>query len=231
MDFSVLFEPANLQLYAEGVFTTLWLLLAAISAGLLLSIPAAVWRVSRQRWLAWPVAAYTYVVRGTPMLLQLYLIYYGLAQFDAVRDSAAWGALSSAGFCAALALTLNTVAYTTEMLAGALRATAPGEIEAAHSVGMSRMQMLRRIVLPSALRRSLPAYGNEVIMMLHATSLASTVTLLDLTAAADRLYANYYLPFEPFIAAALVYIALTFGLTRLFKAAERRWLAHLQARG
>jgi arginine/ornithine transport system permease protein len=173
---------------------------------------------------------FTYVIRGTPMLVQLFLLYYGLAQFEAVRASALWPWLSSAWFCAVAAFSINTCAYTTEIIAGAMRALPHGEIEAARSLGMSRITLLRRILLPAALRRSLPAYGNEVIMMLHGTSLASVVTLLDLTGVARQVNSTYYLPFEAFGAAALVYVAITLLLVAAFHAAERRWLLPMRAR-
>lgn len=230
MDFGILWEADNYRLYLDGILVTLKLLLLSVSVGLVLSIGLAVLRVSKNRMVSGPVWLFTYVIRGTPALLQLYLIYYGLSQFDWIRASFAWSYLQDATFCAWLAFVLNTTAYTTEMLAGAIRTMPHGEIEAAKSVGMGKWLTLRRIVLPSALRRSLPPYSNEVIMMLHTTSLASTVTLLDVTAAADRLYSTYYMPFEPFIAAAAIYLILTFTLVRLFRLAENRWLAYLQPR-
>jgi arginine/ornithine transport system permease protein len=220
----------NLPLYGQGLLTTFGLLLASLACGGLCALPLAVLRAAPQRWLWWPVWAGTYVIRGTPLLVQLFLLYYGLAQFEAVRASVAWPLLSSAWFCAVLALAVNTCAYTTEILAGAIRATSAGEVEAARSLGMGRLQLMRRIVLPSALRRSLPAYGNEVILMLHATSLASVVTLLDLTGAARELNSRHYLPFEAFLTAAAFYLVLSLALVALFQRAERRWLAHLQAR-
>jgi arginine/ornithine transport system permease protein len=164
------------------------------------------------------------VIRGTPMLVQLFLIYYGLAQFE-VRESFLWPWLSSATFCACLAFAINTSAYTAEIIAGSLKATPNGEIEAAKAMGMSRFKMYRRILLPSALRRALPQYSNEVIMMLQTTSLASIVTLIDITGAARTVNAQYYLPFEAYITAGVFYLCLTFILVRLFKMAERRWLA------
>lgn len=220
----------SLPLYLEGLWTTLQLLALALVFGLAAALPLALARASRRRWLALPVWGFTYVVRGTPLLVQLFLIYYGLAQFEAVRASALWPWLADAWFCAVLAFAINTCAYTTEIIAGAMRTLPPGEIEAARSLGFSPWQVLRRIVLPSALRRSLPAYSNEAIMMLHGTSLASVVTLLDLTGAAREVNSRHFLPFEAFITAALFYLALTFILVALFRAAETRWLAHLQAR-
>ncbi len=218
----------SLPNYLHGLVTTVELLALSLGFGLAGAIPLAVARASNVRWLSAPVWAFTFVIRGTPMLVQLFLVYYGLAQFEAVRASVLWPWLSSAWFCAVLAFAVNTCAYTTEIIAGALRALPAGELEAARSLGMSRSQVVRRILLPSALRRSLPAYGNEAIMMLHGTSLASIVTLLDLTGAARELNSRFYLPFEAFITAALFYLALTFVLVALFRRAEHRWLAHLR---
>ena len=220
----------SLPLYLQGLWTTLQLLALALAFGMAAALPLAVARASRRRWLALPVWGFTYVVRGTPLLVQLFLIYYGLAQFEAVRASVLWPWLADAWFCAVLAFAINTCAYTTEIIAGAMRTLPAGEIEAARSLGFSPWQVLRRIVLPSALRRSLPAYSNEAIMMLHGTSLASVVTLLDLTGAAREVNSRHFLPFEAFVTAALFYLALTFILVALFRAAEARWLAHLQAR-
>lgn len=217
-------------LYLSGMGTTLELLAISLALGLASALPLAVLRTQPQRWLAGPVWLFTYVMRGTPLLAQLFLLYYGLAQFGWVRESIAWSWLSSPWFCACLSFALNTCAYTTEIFAGALRATPAGEIEAARALGLSRLQVLRRIRLPSALRRSIPTYGNEVIFMLHGTSLASTVTLLDLTGAGREMYSRFYLPFEAFGFAALLYLAISMLLIGLFKLAERRWLAHLRPR-
>ncbi|WP_400564194.1 ABC transporter permease [Pseudomonas aeruginosa] len=227
-DFSVIWD--SLPLYFDGLLVTLKLLSISLLIGLLLAVPLALMRVSRQPLVNFPAWLYTYVIRGTPMLVQLFLIYYGLAQFDAVRESALWPWLSNASFCACLAFAINTSAYTAEILAGSLKATPHGEIEAAKAMGMSRLKMYRRILLPSALRRALPQYSNEVIMMLQTTSLASIVTLVDITGAARTVYSQYYLPFEAFITAGLFYLCLTFILVRLFKLAELRWLAYLAPR-
>jgi arginine/ornithine transport system permease protein len=220
----------SLPMYAEGLLLTVELLAVSLAAGLAAAIPLAMARASRHRLLAFPVAAFTYVIRGTPLLVQLFLLYYGLAQFEAVRESVLWQFLQSAWFCAAASFAINTCAYTTEMLAGAILATPAGEVEAARSLGMTRATAMRRILLPSALRRMLPAYSNEAIMMLQGTSLASVVTLLDLTGAAREMNSRYYLPFEAFLTAAAFYLALTFALVGLFHLAEKRWLAFLAPR-
>lgn len=227
-DFSVIWD--SLPLYFGGVLVTLKILLISLACGLAVAIPLGLMRVSKSPWVNFPAWLYTYVIRGTPMLVQLFLIYYGLAQFEAVRDSFMWPYLSSATFCACLAFAINTSAYSAEILAGSLKSTPHGEIEAAKAMGMSRSKLYRRILLPSALRRALPQYSNEVIMMLHTTSLVSIVTLVDITGAARTVSAQYYLPFEAFITAGLFYLCLTFILVRLFKLAERRWLAYLAPR-
>lgn len=235
MNFAVLLEAQNLALFGQGLLTTLTLLLTSLAAGSLLALLLALlltgpWALARAL-----VGAYTYVLRGTPLLIQVYLIYYGLGQLEWIQ--ARWDTLwpwthfKDPFFCALLAFALNTAAYTAEMLAGAIRDTSAGEIEAAQSFGMSRSQLMRRVVLPSALRRTLPAYSNEVVMMLHATSLASAVpSLMDVTAAASSIYAQYYMPFEAYLAAALLYLLVSFGLIGLFQLAERRFLAHLAPR-
>ncbi|WP_415755285.1 ABC transporter permease [Pseudomonas leptonychotis] len=227
-DYNVIWD--SLPLYLGGVLVTLKILLISLAAGLALAIPLGLMRVSKSPLVNFPAWLYTYVIRGTPMLVQLFLIYYGLAQFEAVRDSVLWPYFSSATFCACLAFAINTSAYSAEILAGSLKATPHGEIEAAKAMGMSRSKLYRRILLPSALRRALPQYSNEVIMMLHTTSLASIVTLIDITGAARTVSSRYYLPFEAFITAGLFYLCLTFILVRLFKLAERRWLAYLAPR-
>ena len=228
MDFDAVRD--SLPSYLHGALITLELTLAALAIGMLLALPLAVLRGWPSRWVAGPVWAFTYVIRGTPLLVQLFLVYYGLAQFDAVKQSVLWPWLSSAWFCAIAAFSVNTCAYTIEILHGAMRAVPAGEIEAARAMGMSRGVLLRRVVLPAAFRRMLPAYGNEAILMLQATSLASTVTLMDITGAARTMNSTYYLPFEAFLTAAALYLVLTTMLVGLFHAAERRWLMPWQTR-
>jgi len=169
------------------------------------------------------------------MLVQLLLIYYGLGQFQWVQaqwdaGNPFWLLFREPYFCALLAFGLNTCAYTTEIITGSIRNVPHGEIEAAKAVGMSRFVMLRRIVLPSALRRAIPAYSNEVILMLQGSSIASAVTLVDITGAARNVYSQHFAPFEAFIFAGLIYMVLTFALVGLFQLAERHWLSHLRAR-
>ena len=228
MDFDAIRQ--SLPSYAGGALLTIELTAAALGIGMLFALPLSLLRGWPSRWVSGPVWAFTYVIRGTPLLVQLYLIYYGLGQFEAIRASFAWPWLREASFCAIAAFSINTCAYTIEILHGAMRAVPAGEIEAARAMGMTRRVMLRRVVLPAAFRRMLPAYGNEVIFMLQATALASTVTLMDITGAAGELNSRFYLPFEAFLTAAVIYLAITMGLVGLFHAAERRWLMPWQAR-
>ena len=225
MEFALIAE--SLPQYLAGTWVTMKLLALALLIGGLAALPLAMLRSLPSPWASRPVWLFTYVIRGTPLLVQLFLLYYGLAQFEAVRNSVAWPWLSSAWFCAVAAFAINTCAYTTEILHGAMKAVPSGEVEAAKALGMTRWVMLRRVVLPSAFRRSLPAYGNEVVLMLHGTSLASVVTLLDLTGAAREFNSTHYLPFEAFLTAAVFYLAITVVLVGGFRAAERRWVKPL----
>lgn len=229
MDFSIIVD--NLDLYLDGLWLTTQLVFIALVIGLCLAVPLAIAANSRHWLLSVPVFCYSYFFRGTPLLVQMFLLYYGAGQFPAVRDSVLWPALSQPYWCALIAFTLNTAAYTTEILRGAIKSIPKGEIEAAQACGMSHALTLRRIILPSAFRRALPAYGNEVIFMLHGSAIASVITLVDLTGAARIINSRYYSPYEAFITAALFYMVLTFIIVGLFKLLEKRWFAHLKPMG
>ena len=226
MDWKIILD--SLPLYVDGIRTTLVLLVISLASSFLLAVPLAIARVLANQWISRPVWLYTYVLRGTPLLVQLFIIYHGLAQFEAVRESMAWVLLKNAWFCAWLAFTLNSTAYTTEIFAGALKATTVGEIEAARSYGLGGFKLYSRILLPSALRRALPQYSNEVVGLMHATAIASTVTLVDITRVARDVNATHLLVTESFGVAALIYFLLTFTLVGIFKLLERRFLRHLR---
>lgn len=226
IDWALIIE--SLPAYWRALQVSLLLMFICISASFVLSVPLAIARVSPNPWLSKPVFLYTYVMRGTPLLVQLYMIYFGLAQFEWLRESAAWPLFRNAWFCAWLAFALNSTAYTTEILAGALRQTPSGELEAARSLGMSTSKIYRRILLPSAIRRALPQYGNELVMVMHATSIASAVTIVELTRTARDVYYNNLAPLEAFGLVAVFYFAITFTLVGLVKLLERRFLKHLQ---
>ncbi|QCR35468.1 ABC transporter permease [Nissabacter sp. SGAir0207] len=215
-----------------GLAITLWLLVSSVVMGGLLAIPMAVGRVSPLRWVRLPIWFYTYVFRGTPLYVQLLVFYSGMYSLEIVRGSDFLNAFFRSGLnCTVLALTLNTCAYTTEIFAGAIRAVPHGEIEAANAYGFSRFKLYRCIILPSALRSALPAYSNEVILMLHSTALAFTATVPDILKIARDINAATYQPFYAFGIAAVIYLLISFVLIGLFRRAERRWLAHVRPGG
>ncbi|ENM3808972.1 ABC transporter permease [Vibrio cholerae] len=224
MDFSLIID--SVPIYLSGLWTTVWLVSLSLVIGLLCAIPLAIARNSKQKWFSLPAWGYIYFLRGTPLLVQLYLIYYGMDQWFPVKDTL-W---EHAWFCALVAFILNTSAYTAEIIRGAINGLPKGEVEAAKAYGMSRFQTYQRIILPSALRRSLPAYSNEVIFMLHGSAVAGIVTIMDLTGAARLVNSRYYAPFEAFLSAGLFYMALTFIILWCFKQAEQRFLAYLKPR-
>jgi len=214
--------------FIHGWCVTLALLVTCLASGFVLAVPLSVMRSSRRPWLSSPVWLFGYLLRGTPLLVQLLVVYAGLAQFESIRHSVVWPLLREAWFCAWLTFTLNTSAYTTEIFAGALRVTPWGEIEAARAVGMSALQRARHVLIPAALRRALPQYGNEVIGVLHATAIASAVSLVDLTRVARDLYTTTLLPIEAFGTAAAFYFVTTFMIVFALRLAEGRWLRHLR---
>lgn len=229
MDFTPIFE--NFHLYLDGLVVTVQLVFWALAAGLALAIPLAILRMSSNPLANGPVWAFTYFFRGTPLLVQMFLLYYGLGQMQFMIElSQSLTFLKDAYWYALIAFTLNTCAYTTEIIRGAIAGTPYGEIEAARACGMSPLQTYRRVILPSAFRRALPAYSNEVIFMLHGSALASVITIIDLTGAARIVASRYYNPFEAFIAVGVLYFCITFALVGGFKLLEQHWFAHLRPR-
>lgn len=211
-----------------GVPLTLQLAIASFVLGGLLAVPLALARMSNSAFASWPARVYVIVFRGTPLLLQLFLIYYGLAQFDAIRQSFLWAYFRDPYFCAILALTLNMAAYASEAVRGGLMSIPPGQIEAARACGMSPLLIARRIVLPLAFRQSLPAFGNELIIMLKSTSLASIIAIMEVTGLASRIMSETYRIVETLLAAGAIYLAMTFICTRLVHSLEI-WLSpHLR---
>ncbi len=228
MDFQVIID--NLPLYFQGLRITIVLVIASLILGLCLAIPIALMATSKHKWISALPKAYIYFFRGTPLLVQMFMIYHGMGQFAVVRESFLWVIFQEAWACALVAFALNTAGYTGEILRGTIEQTPYGEVEAAKSVGMSNALIYRRIILPSTFRRALPAYGNEVIFMLHGSSLAGLITIVDLFGAAKIVNARNFVPFESFIAAGLFYLALTFLIVWGFKKAEYYWHAYLRPR-
>ncbi|MGB0466889.1 MAG: ABC transporter permease [Pontibacterium sp.] len=207
----------------DGAWLTLELVLFSGIMGLTLAVPLALMRSSDNGWLRALPFAYIFFFRGTPLLVQIFLIYYGASQFDLVKESFLWPVLKEPYWCAIIAFTLNTAAYSAELFRGAIQAIPGGEMEAAQAMGMSRPLMIRRIVLPRAFGIALPAYGNEMVLMLKGSALASTITLLDLTGMARTIIARTYTPLEMFLAAGLVYLLIAAVMIGCFRFLEYRF--------
>lgn len=206
----------------SGVPLTLQLALLSVVIGFLLAVLVASAASSSLRPLQWIAQTHIELFRGTPLLVQIFLIYYGLGQIESLRQSILWSILREPYWCAVLALALNTSAYTAEIIRGAIQAVPEREVEAARSVGMSGLLLRRRIIWPIALRQGLPVYGSEVILMIKATALASVITLNEVTGVAHKLISSTYRIFEIFIVSGAIYLALTFLLNLAFAFVERR---------
>lgn len=219
------------DMFAAGVWMTLQLTALAVVFGFLIAVPCAFTRVERAgSWQDWLIRGYVYVFRGTPLLVQTYLLYYGLSQFEWLRDSWAWIFLREAWWCALIAFSLNSGAYATEILRGALSSIPKGQSEGAMALGLSKWKVRGLIQLPLALRNALPQYGNEVVFMLHGSVVASVITIQDILGAGRTLNAKYYVAYEGFITAAILYMAITFALVGVFRLLERRYLGYLNMR-
>ena len=225
-------DNTQLLMWLGGLWQTLWLVGLSLAIGLTIAIPCGVLLAARCS-IIWklPVHIFSYIFRGTPMLVQLYVFYYGIGlvigRVPGVRELALWPLLRQAWPWVMLSFILNTAAYTSEIVRGAIETTPKGEIEAAKALGMSGNQIRFRIILPGAARRALPAYGNEIIFMLHGSAIASTATLLDITGVANTLYTRTYEPFVPFLTAAALYLAITLCIVALFRHIEKRLNRHL----
>ena len=228
MDFEAILT--NIPLYLDGLLTTVELVVISLIAGLALAIPIGLLASGNKEWVTFLPKAFIYFFRGTPLIVQMYMIYYGAGQFEPLRESIFWPIFKEAYSCALIAFSLNTAAYTAEILRGAIIATPYGEIEAGRASGMSGWLILRRIILPSSFRRALPAYANEVIFMLHGSALAGVITIIDLFGAARIVNSRHFVPFESFITAGIFYLILTFAIIWIFKKVEFRWHAHLRPR-
>ena len=210
----------------EGVPLTLGLAALSLTIGFALAVLVAAATASALRPLRWLAQAHVEVFRGTPLLVQIFLIYYGLGQIATLRESVLWPILREPWWCAVLALALNTSAYTAEIIRGAVQAVPPGEVEAARACGMSGFLLRRRIIWPIAIRHGLPIYGSQVILMVKATALASIITLTEVTGIAHKLIATTYRVMEIFVVSGAVYLAMTFALSLAISAIERRMNAH-----
>tara|TARA_B100000945_G_C20342362_1_gene578041 strand:- start:449 stop:1126 length:678 start_codon:yes stop_codon:yes gene_type:complete len=221
MDFDLMISSFPKLLSATLV--TLKLISASLLFGIFLGILFAIFRTGKNKILKSFSYYYSYIFRGTPMLVQLFIIYFGLAQIESLRTSFLWVILKEPYWCAIIAFSLNTGAYTSEILRSAFETIDKGYIEAGKSLGISKNKIFFKIKLPIAIRQSLPAYGNEMILMLKGTSLASTVTLMDLTGVAKFIISTTYKPIEVFIVAGSIYLLITFVIHSFIKFLEKKY--------
>ena len=203
--------------------TTLKLLSVSMIIGLFIGLFFAIMRIKNNIFLGKLAYAYSYIFRGTPLLVQIFIIYYGFGQVEYIRESFLWVILKEPYWCAIIAFALNTGAYTSEILRSAFQTIKPGFIEAGKSLGVPNKIIFYKIQIPIAIRQSLPAYGNEIILMLKGTSLASTVTLMDLTGVAKFIISTTFKPIEVFIRAGSIYLFITFIIHNLIKALEKKY--------
>ncbi|WP_027370493.1 ABC transporter permease [Desulfovermiculus halophilus] len=212
----------------QGTWITVQITALSVVIGFCLAIPLAVLRVSSLRWVWMPVYAFIFYFRGTPLLVQIFLIYYGSGQFqDLLSQVGLWPLFQSAWFCAVLSLTLNTAAYSAEIFRGGIQGVPYGEVEAARACGMSGTLLYRRIILPKALRIAWPAYTNEVIFLLQASSLVSIITVMDITGVARIIAARSFAFYEIFLTAAALYLVLVYAVLFVFRRIEQRISAYL----
>ncbi len=218
----------NFFIILSGLDNTLLLLLISLPLGFVLALIFAIGRVSKIKLLSQTVASYIFVIRGTPLLVQIYLIYFGLGSIKFIRESFLWYALKEPFWCGVIALTINTVAYGAEIFRGGIQSIDKGQVESGLSLGFSRFLLLRKIILPIAIRKVLPSYGNELILMVKATSLVSLTTYMEMTGLARKIMAKTFAPVEAFIAAGILYLFLNFLMVQFVKYLEWKYNPHLR---
>ena len=202
---------------------TLKLLSVSLIIGLFIGLFFAILRLNKNIFINRFAYGYSYVFRGTPLLVQIFIIYFGLGQIEYLRSTILWVILKEPYWCAIIAFALNTGAYTSEILRSAFQTIKPGIIEAGKSLGISNKVIFYKIQIPIAIRQSLPAYGNEIILMMKGTSLASTVTIMDLTGVAKYIISTTFKPIEVFIVAGGIYLFMTFIIHNVIKFLEKKY--------
>ncbi len=202
---------------------TLKLLSVSLIIGLFIGLFFAILRLNKNIFINRFAYGYSYVFRGTPLLVQIFIIYFGLGQIEYLRSTVLWVILKEPYWCAIIAFALNTGAYTSEILRSAFQTIKPGIIEAGKSLGISNRVIFYKIQIPIAIRQSLPAYGNEIILMMKGTSLASTVTIMDLTGVAKYIISTTFKPIEVFIVAGGIYLFMTFIIHNVIKFLEKKY--------
>ncbi len=218
----------NFFLVLSGLDNTILLLLISLPLGFVLALLFALGRVSKIGLLSRTIASYIFVIRGTPLLVQIYLIYFGLGSVKFIRESFLWYALKEPFWCGVIALTINTVAYGAEIFRGGIQSIEKSQVESGLSLGFGKFLLLRKIILPIAIRKVLPSYGNELILMVKATSLVSLTTYMEMTGIARKIMAKTFAPVEAFIAAGILYLFLNFLMVQFVKYLEWKYNPHLR---
>ena len=218
----------NFFLVLSGLDNTILLLLISLPVGFVLALLFALGRVSKISLLSRTIASYIFVIRGTPLLVQIYLIYFGLGSVKFIRESFLWYALKEPFWCGVIALTINTVAYGAEIFRGGIQSIEKSQVESGLSLGFGKFLLLRKIILPIAIRKVLPSYGNELILMVKATSLVSLTTYMEMTGIARKIMAKTFAPVEAFIAAGILYLFLNFLMVQFVKYLEWKYNPHLR---
>ena len=218
----------NFFLVLSGLDNTILLLLISLPVGFVLALLFALGRVSKIVLLSRTIASYIFVIRGTPLLVQIYLIYFGLGSVKFIRESFLWYALKEPFWCGVIALTINTVAYGAEIFRGGIQSIEKSQVESGLSLGFGKFLLLRKIILPIAIRKVLPSYGNELILMVKATSLVSLTTYMEMTGIARKIMAKTFAPVEAFIAAGILYLFLNFLMVQFVKYLEWKYNPHLR---
>ena len=220
MSFDLLLIVETVPKMLVGIGLTFQLLVISAVLGLILAVVLLLMRISGKWYLNWPAQAYIYVFRGTPILVQIFIIYYGFPQLEFIRDGILWPIFRDPFGCAIVALSLNTGAYVSEILRGGVLGVDRGVLEAGEALGLSKSQRFVYLTTPIATRLALPAYGNDIISLLKSTALASTITLMDMTGIARTIVAQTYAPYEIFVSLAIIYMILTFFLQKLLGRVE-----------
>lgn len=225
-------DPAIFSRYAprymSGLWTTIRLVVLSVVLGALLSIPVAYARMSKNHVLSSLAYAYVYFFRGTPLLAQTFLVYYGLGSFrPELQAIGLWTFFREAWYCAVFAFTLNTAAYQAEILRGAIESVRRGQWEAAAALGLSKLQTLRKIIVPQAMIVALRPYGNEIILMIKGSAIVAIITVYDLMGETRRAYSQTF-DFQTYIWAALIYLAIVELLRNLIDWIEGRITRHLK---
>ena len=206
----------------EGIPLTLQVVSISTILGIFLAVAVALMRISGNRLMSLPAYYFVYLIRGTPLLLQLYFVYYGLSQFEAIRESILWPILKEPYWCGIITLTISTGAYSSEIIRGGILSVSKNYIEASGALGLSQIKTFLLITLPITVRQALPAYGNELILMVKASSLISIVTLMEITGIARTIISKTYAPVEIFLVAGSIYLVINFIIVMLVNLAERR---------